>query len=84
MALSADKNSPVIHQTGIDERGYDIGTIPSFTYTDTQGMLHSVWFEDNQSLTEKSNLVAQYPVKGIIFWSVGLGDSTFWQQQAAK
>jgi spore germination protein YaaH len=74
MALSEEHKSPVIRRTGIDERGYDIGSIPSFTYTDGQGRLRHVWFEDAISIQEKVNVVATYSVKGISFWSVGSGD----------
>lgn len=78
VALSKDKNAPITQMTGIDDRGYDIGSIPNFTYKDDSGRQHSVWFEDKDSLQSKVNLVSQYPVQGIIFWSVGLGDQTFW------
>jgi spore germination protein len=78
VALSKDKNAPITQATGIDSRGYDIGSIPMFTYKDDQGNQHSVWFEDKDSLQAKVNLVSQYPVQGVIFWSVGLGDQNFW------
>lgn len=81
VTLSKDKSAPVIQQTGIDERGYDIGTAPSFTYTDTQGQLHQVWFEDATSLQEKLDLVSGYQAKGVMFWSVGAGDPALWQSQ---
>lgn len=78
VALSQQKNAPITQQTGIDSRGYDIGSTPMFTYKDDQNIQHSVWFEDKDSLQAKVNLVSQYPVQGVIFWSVGLGDQTFW------
>jgi spore germination protein len=80
--LSATNKSPVVHKTGIDERGYDIGTIPSFSYTDADQHLHHVWFEDATSLQEKVNILATYRVKGVMFWSVGAGDPALWQPQA--
>ena len=79
--LSQSQNSPIIHATGIDPRGYDIGIAPYFQYTDTTGNQHSVWFEDAASLQQKVDLLNQYPLKGVIFWSVGIGDQTFWTQQ---
>ncbi len=80
-ALALEKSTPIIQQSGIDERGYDIGTAPSFTYTDEQGARHDVWFEDQASLAAKLNLIAQYRTAGVIFWSVGLGDTAFWTKQ---
>jgi spore germination protein YaaH len=82
ISLSTTNSATVIHQTGIDDRGYDIGTIPSFTYTDTQGREHQVWFEDAASLQEKVNAVAGYQIKGIMFWNVGAGDPALWQPHA--
>lgn len=81
LALAEEYKSPIIRSTGIDDRGYDRGNIPMFTYTDTNGKEHSVWFEDNISLQEKLNLLDQYALKGAIFWSVGVGDQEFWTQQ---
>lgn len=80
--LSSTNAVPVIHQTGIDDRGYDIGTIPNFAYTDTQGQQHQVWFEDAASLQEKINAVAGYQIKGVMFWSVGAGDPALAQQHS--
>jgi spore germination protein len=78
-SLAAELEVPILKATGIDERGYDIGTIPYFTYTDTTDSTpHSVWFEDSVSLEEKVALLSQYPLKGVVFWSVGIGDNQFW------
>ncbi len=77
--LAGELEVPILKGSGIDDRGYDIGTIPYFTYTDkTDGKTHSVWFEDAVSLQEKVSLLSQYPLKGVVFWSVGIGDSQFW------
>jgi spore germination protein len=78
-AIAKEKNIPVVHLTGIDDRGYDIDSTPTFTYKDDANKEHSVWFEDSASLQSKLNLVSQYKNKGVIFWSVGLGDPAFWQ-----
>jgi spore germination protein len=73
MALLEDRKATLLRMTGIDERGYDIGSIPSFTYVDDSGAQHAVWFEDQQSMSDKLKIISQFPVKGVIFWSVGLG-----------
>lgn len=80
VALAKEKAVPIIRVSGIDDRGYDIGSIPTFSYKDEQGKEHSVWFEDEASLRAKVNLVSQYYNRGIIFWSVGLGDKKFWEK----
>ncbi len=79
LSLAKDNAATIVHNTGIDSRGYDIGTIPTFTYTDTQGRQHEVWFEDAVSLQEKVNAVAAYQIKGVMFWSVGAGDPALWK-----
>jgi len=76
-ALATEQQTSIIRMTGIDDLGYDIGSIPSFVYTDSSSVQHTVWFEDAQSLQDKVNIVSQYPVKGVIFWSIGLGNPDF-------
>jgi spore germination protein YaaH len=86
--LAAELDTPILRATGIDDRGYDIGTIPYFSYTEKEtGRLRAVWFEDATSLGEKVSLLSQYPLRGVIFWSVGIGDASFWrsmQQSTSK
>lgn len=80
MAIAKEKQLAVTRATGIDDRGYDLGSIPMLAYADEQGRQHSAWFEDQESLQAKVDLVSRYRTAGIIFWSVGLGDSNFWNQ----
>ena len=72
MALASSYHQTIVHQTGIDPRGYDVGSVPEFTYTDSNGHQHDVWYEDADSLQAKETLVSQYHPAGIIFWTVGL------------
>lgn len=81
ISLAQQYNTPVVRMTGLDSRGYDIGNIPSFTYLDESQTQHSVWFEDADSLNQKLDLLDQYSIGGVIFWSVGLGDQDFWTNQ---
>ena len=77
MALAKQYNQKVTRATGIDVRGYDIGSIPTFSYTDSNNQQHQVWFEDQSSLQAKLDLISQYSTAGVIFWSVGVGDTNF-------
>ena len=72
MGLAKKNGQPIVRQTGIDPRGYDVGSVPEFTYTETSGSKHDVWFEDANSLLAKETLVSQYHPAGIILWTVGL------------
>jgi spore germination protein YaaH len=81
-ALSDKYKNPITRASLIDDRGYDTGSVPTFTYSDEEGKQHSVWFEDSQSLQAKIALINTYKVGGgIFFWSVGFGDKTFWDKQ---
>lgn len=43
---------------------------PWYRYTDTQGRLHEVWFEDARSLRAKYELVERYGLAGVSFWNL--------------
>lgn len=42
---------------------------PYYNYTDNQGSEHVVWFEDARSFQAKLDIVKQYRLRGISFWS---------------
>lgn len=42
------------------------------------GTIHSVWFEDTQSLLSKIELVSGYEVRGIALWRLGIEDPKIW------
>ncbi len=44
---------------------------PHFNYTDDQGKKHEVWFENEQSMQAKFNLVKEYNLRGIAYWVLG-------------
>ena len=51
---------------------YDSVTQSSFyNYTDEQGRAHEVWFEDARSAQAKFNLVKEYNLRGISYWTLG-------------
>lgn len=79
MSLASEQNAPITRRTGIDSRGYDIGVIPTYSYIDSQGVRHEVWFEDSASLSDKVASVRAAGISQVIFWSVGIGDPKLWQ-----
>ncbi|WP_408007615.1 glycosyl hydrolase family 18 protein [Pseudalkalibacillus sp. A8] len=44
---------------------------PHFNYKDDQGKKHEVWFENEQSMQAKFNLVKEYKLRGIAYWVLG-------------
>ena len=75
LALAKTYNQSINRQTGIDMRGYDIGSIPQFKYTDATGKQHQVWYEDADSLQAKTIVVQQYHPTSVILWTAGLAQA---------
>lgn len=51
---------------------YDyVAQSPFFSYTDDEGNLHEVWFEDARSAQAKFNAVKKYGLKGLSYWGLG-------------
>ncbi|MEJ8553388.1 glycosyl hydrolase family 18 protein [Tepidibacter sp. Z1-5] len=51
---------------------------PYFTYTDSNGISHTVWFENDKSISYKLDLVNNYDLSGIAIWRLGLENSDYW------
>ncbi|WLR52842.1 glycosyl hydrolase family 18 protein [Bacillus tianshenii] len=52
---------------------YDSETAqPYFRYTDNNGFVHEVWFEDARSFLAKAELLREYQLAGIGGWKLGL------------
>jgi len=51
---------------------YDTTTqSPFYRYTDDQGIMHEVWFEDARSAQAKFDTVKEYALRGISYWTLG-------------
>lgn len=44
---------------------------PFFHYTDDQGRMHEVWFEDARSVQAKFELIKEYELRGVSYWALG-------------
>ncbi|MCX7747345.1 MAG: glycosyl hydrolase family 18 protein [Clostridia bacterium] len=51
---------------------------PYFTYTDANGISHTVWFENAQSISYKLDLVNAKGNAGIGIWRLGLENIDYW------
>ncbi|WP_419882069.1 LysM peptidoglycan-binding domain-containing protein [Peribacillus sp. B-H-3] len=45
---------------------------PHFSYTDSQGKQHEVWFEDARSIQAKFDLMKTLNLRGMSYWKLGL------------
>lgn len=70
------------HRAAVDHRAGDRS--PSFTYIDSRGRKHEVWFEDAQSVNVKLGLVQKYGLGGVFFWRLGGEDPAVWPSVAAR
>jgi spore germination protein YaaH len=56
----------------------DTSKTPYFSYTDSAGIQHSVWFENSTSLSYKLDIVNNLNLSGIAIWRLGLENSDYW------
>jgi len=52
-------------------RGDESG-VPYYTYVDSSGVKHQVWFEDATSMGQKAALAQEYDLAGIALWRLGM------------
>ncbi len=48
----------------------DVSQSPWFRYTDGQGRIHEVWFEDVRSIQQKFNLINEKGLRGAGYWNL--------------
>ncbi|MBE3591090.1 MAG: glycoside hydrolase family 18 [Firmicutes bacterium] len=51
---------------------------PHFSYTDSQGRTHIVWYEDEVSVAKKVKLARDMRLKGIAIWRLGYENQKYW------
>lgn len=56
----------------------DTAKAPYFSYVAPDGVQHTVWFENSQSLKYKLALINQYDIAGAAMWKLGEEDPTIW------
>jgi spore germination protein YaaH len=65
-------------QYGAQRQWDAVNDAPYFTYTDTSGVGHTVYYNDAQSVQAKLPLVGRYGLGGVAFWSLGGEDPAVW------
>lgn len=56
----------------------DLSKSSYFTYKDSAGISHTVWFENDKSISYKLDLVNSYNLKGVAIWRLGLENADYW------
>lgn len=56
----------------------DTAKTPYFTFIDSTGVKHDVWFDNAQSLAYKMQLADQLNLGGAAFWRLGFEDTAWW------
>jgi spore germination protein YaaH len=51
---------------------------PYFSYTAADGIAHTVWFENSESLKHKLALLTKYDIAGAAMWKLGEEDPAYW------
>ncbi|MGI6730833.1 MAG: glycosyl hydrolase family 18 protein [Anaerovoracaceae bacterium] len=57
-------------QVGAEIQFDEVAQSPFYEYTDAQGRQHIVWFEDGRSIRAKLELVNEFDLAGISFWTI--------------
>lgn len=69
--LAADHHAPVQLDSAQMEK--------TFRFTD-QGILHTVWFSDADTISVQISLVKKYRLRGYAAWRLGQEDPATWQK----
>lgn len=74
--LAANNNATILWD--------DVSKSPYFNYTDASGIAHSVWFENDKSISYKLDLVNSYNLSGIAIWRLGLENTDYFNMIKTK
>ena len=83
-ALSINNINNIISQNNIIVQWDSLSQTPHFNYTDSSGIIHTIWYENNYSIAFKLNLVNENDLLGIGIWRLGLEDSLYWDKINTK
>ncbi|MCG2826633.1 MAG: N-acetylmuramoyl-L-alanine amidase, partial [Thermoplasmatales archaeon] len=68
----------LINSEGASRQWNDTAKVPYFEYTNATGVNHTVYYEDNESLGYKLDMVSKYKISGICIWRLGNEDQNNW------
>lgn len=68
----------LVKKYGVPVKWDEPAKSPYFAYTASDGVKHTVWFENSRSLKSKLDLVAKYDLAGAAMWKLGEEDPGYW------
>jgi len=69
----------LVNRFGIAVKWDEPSKSPTFTYMGSDGVKHTVWYENSESLKYKLDLVNKYDLAGVALWKLGEEDPGYWQ-----
>jgi spore germination protein len=60
----------IARNNGVDILFDNNAMAPYFQYTDIDGNIHEVWFEDARSINAKADLIKKYGLAGAGYWNL--------------
>lgn len=77
-ALSLNQIDNLVSVFGGSVQWDEASESPYYSYTDTNGAKHTIWFENNSSIGYKCDLVNQNNLLGVGIWRLGLENPAYW------
>lgn len=77
-AVSPQQAIEIAAKNNVPIRYDNTAQAPYFSYVDTNGKEHKVWFEDARSIQAKFNLVKELGLRGVSYWKLGLSFPQNW------
>lgn len=68
--VSNEEAIRLAQQYGAEIQFDETAQAPFFNYIDDDGVEHEVWFEDARSIVAKLNLVDEYNLAGVFYWTL--------------
>lgn len=69
-SISNETALNLARESGAEIQFDEIAKAPWFRYTDTEGKLHEVWFEDARSIEAKLELIKEFGFAGAGYWDL--------------
>lgn len=82
-AYGINQVTSIISQNNVQAQWDSVSQSPYFNYS-LNGVSHTVWYENAQSISYKLDLVNNNNLLGVAIWRLGLEDSNYWNMINSK